>query len=221
MAGLTVSDIFTRVKDLFGDQNGTQITEAMVIRWINDAQREAAMQHDNMLPAESFVDVVQGTAEYALPSGLIALRHVQYKVDSSYYRLQYMTTQQMAEYIDNYYDGSEYGEGVPTVWTREKEGYIRIFPNPNLSTTSGIRFLYSRYPTSVTTSASDIDLPEYYDSYVEHFCMMKAYELDENWEAADRKAQIIQNTLDFNNNRESYFGKGTYPTITTQWEDNL
>lgn len=218
---MNVTSVFTRVKNLFGDQNGTQITEAMVINWINDAQREAAMQHENLLPTTSFANTVAGTAEYAIPSDLLALRHLYYLSGESYYPLKYAPLAQMDEYVVDWYDGTKYGTAIPVLWTREKEGFIRLFPTPDVSSTNGLKFIYSRYPVDVTVGASEIDLPEYYSSYVEHFCMLKAYELDENWEASDRKAQLVQNTLDFNNNRDAWYGQDRYPSVTPNWEDSL
>lgn len=216
---MNVTSVFTRIKNLFGDQNSTQITEAMVILWINDAQREAAMQHENLLPTVSFISTVADTADYALPSDLLALRHVSYKSDTDYYPLKFVTVQQLNEHIGNWYTGVAHDNGVPTLWTREKNGFIRIFPEPNTVITDGIKLFYSRYPVDVTVGGSLIDLPAYYDSYVEHYCMLKAYELDENWEASDRKAQLVQNTLDFNNNRDAWFAQGEYPSVSPTWDD--
>jgi hypothetical protein len=49
--------------------------------------------------------------------------------------------------------------------------------------------------------------------------MMKAYEMDEDWDSADRKAQLIQSTIDFNNSREGWFGRETYPVVSTNYQD--
>lgn len=218
---MLVSEIFTRVKNLFGDQDGIQVTEAMCINWINDAQKEAVMQHDNLLMEEAFINVVDGTQTYALPADLLTLNHLWYSDGDTYYVLKWMSPTEFNEYIDGWAGTAHYGEGFPLVYTRIKENEVTLFPVPDTSTTNGLKVVYARYPTDVTVSGSTIDLPKYYDQYVEHFCMMKAYELDENWEASDRKAALVQNTLDFNNNRDAWFGRERYPSVMPVAEDYL
>lgn len=217
----TVSDIFTRVKNLFGDQDGTQITEAMCINWINDAQKEAVMQHENLHPEEAFINTVDGTQVYTLPADLLSLTHVWYSDGDTYFVLKWMSPTEFNEYIDGWSGSAYYGEGFPLVYTRIKESEITLFPIPDTSVTNGLKVVYSRYPVDVSVSGSTIDLPKYYDQFVEHFCMMKAYELDENWEASDRKAALVQNTLDFNNNREAWYGRERYPSVMPVAEDYL
>lgn len=218
MADLTVGDIFTRVKDLFGDQDGVQITEAMVIRWINDAQREAVMQHEGLLTTEGFISTVLNQQDYTLPTDLFTLTHLYYKDDDTYYMLRYMPVLAMNKYADGW-DGEDYGTGYPVAYTRPIDGTISLFPIPDKSVTNGLKLEYSRYPTDVVDSTSALDLPQYYHSYIEDFVLMRAYELDENWEASDRKAAILQAKLDFNNNRESWFGRDTYPSVIPMTED--
>lgn len=218
MTALTVGDIFARVQNIFGDVNGIQITEAKVIIWINDAQREAVMQHEGLLVAEAFIDTVAEQQVYTLPEDLFALSHLYAKSNNTYYNVKYMSTTEFDEYI-NGWSGDIYGPGMPLVWTRVKNGEVTLFPKPDIATVDGIKIIYSRYPVNVTVTASEIDLPDYYHAFVEHFCMMKAYEMDEDWEASDRKAALLQSNLDFNNGRESWFGKDSYPAITPKFED--
>lgn len=218
MTALTVGDIFTRVTNVFGDVNGIQVTEAMVIIWINDAQREAVMQHEGLLTTEAFIDTIVEQQVYTLPEDLFSLTHAYYKDNGTFYNLRYLTVAEFDEYI-NGWSGDHYGPGIPLVWTRVKNGEITLFPAPDTAVTGGLKLIYSRYATNVTATASEIDLPDYYHSFVEHFCMMKVYEMDEDWEASDRKAALLQSNLDFNNGRESWFGKDSYPAIIPKIED--
>lgn len=216
MTALTVSKVFTRVQNLFGDTDQIQITEAMVIDWINDAQREAVMQHEALLPEETTIAAVADQSTYSLPSDLFTLRHVYFDG----YMIKYMTQLELNERVDGWRNPDLFPSAVlPVAYTRVKDNEIILFPAPTESGT--ITVVYSRYSQDVTTTADPIDLPEYYHSYVEHFCMMKAYELDENWDASDRKASILQKTLDFNNAKETWFGRDTFPHVTVMPEDYL
>lgn len=220
MTAFTVSDIFTRVQRSFGDESAVQVTEADVLRWINDAQREAVMQHEGLLMSTSTLDTTADTAEYTLPATCFTLHHVEYRdsTTTSYYPLRWIPEAAANQYAAGW-DGNDYSSGVPQVYLKITNDKIILFPRPDKTVTAGIKLTYSRYPVDLTSNSDSIDLPHYYHAYVEHFCMMKAYEMDEDWESADRKAQLIQSTLDFNNNRESWFGRESYPAVTPILED--
>lgn len=220
MSALTVSDIFTRVQRLFGDESAVQVTEADCIRWINDAQREVVMQHEGLLAKEGTLSSVAGTAEYTLPTDLFTLTHVSYKQpgSGSFYPLRFMPVAAMNAYAGGW-DGTDFPNGVPQIYTKDENTKIILYPRPDATGTNNIKLVYSRYPTDLTSSASPIDLPDYYHGYVEHFCLMKAYEMDEDWESAEKKAQVLQSTIDFNNGREAWFGRETYPAVQPNLED--
>lgn len=220
MSALTVSDIFVRVQRAFGDESGVQVTEEDCLRWINDAQREVVMQHAGLLMKEGFIDTESGTAEYTLPTDCFTLNFVGYRdsTTSSYYSLRWLPESAMNQYA-NGWDGNDFSAAYPQVYMKDTNDKIILFPRPDRSVASGIKLTYARYPIDLTDAEDAIDLPFYYHSYVEHFCMMKAYEKDEDWESADRKAQLVQSTIDFNNHRESWFGRETYPSVTPILED--
>lgn len=215
----TVTDIFTRVQRTFGDESAIQVTEADVIRWINDAQREAAMQHEGLLLKRDTIDSVTGTQEYALPEDLFTLQSVYYSDGGNYYALRYLEPAKLNDYASGWNNTSQDNRGYPIVYSYHRQGFISLFPVPDESVTGGIRVEYARYPVDLVDNTDEIDLPVYYHGYVEHFCMMKAYEMDEDWEAVGQKASIVQSTLDFNNNREAWFGRETYPVVSSEFED--
>lgn len=222
MAGiLSVSDIFTRVQRTFGDEAGVQVTESDVLRWINDAQREAVMQTDGLLQAVSYINSVSSQVEYDEPTDCLAITEVYVKDGStpSYYALKWMPLQQFTEYLDGW-DGSAITGNYPLVYTKLTSGKISVFPAPEASVANGIKFIYNRYAADVTNNNDPLDLPPYYHSFVLNFCLMQAYEMDEDWESAGQKAQQIQGDLNFNANRELWVGKNKYPTIGVNAEDS-
>lgn len=213
---LTVSDIITRVQRTFGDESAVQVTNEDIIRWINDACREAVMQHENLLQKTGYIDSVVGQREYSYPVDAISVNAVLFRdstdLTASYYHLRYMSPTDMALHIDGW-QGNAYGNGVPQIFTRSDAGKFAVFPPPQTAYVQGFKVIYARYAVDVVDTNSVIDLPAYYHPYVEHFCMMKAYEMDEDWDSADRKAQLIQSTLNFNVGREDWFGRQSFPTV--------
>lgn len=212
---MIISDIVTRVQRQFGDESGVQVVEADILRWINDAQNEAALQHQGLLIATEEIPTVNGQQEYSYPASMIDVFSMRYKTsstDPSWKNILAITPTELDQYINNW-EGSDY-LGEPVYYTKATKGKFKLFPVPDSSLFS-VLVTFSRYPTDVVSAASIIDLPTYYHPYVLEYCLMKAYEMDEEWEAADRKAAYVQSTLDANAHREDWISKQTYPTITT------
>lgn len=214
-----VSDVLTRVRRTFGDESSAQITQADVIRWINDAQREAVMQNEGLLQKVGYVASVAGTQEYTLPSDLFTLSHLYFRENATaaYYILKWMSLKDFSEYVDGW-DGSTL-QSVPLIYTQQEDGKFVVFPKPQASVANGFKLIYSRYATDVVDTTSTIDLPPYLTTYVVNYCLMQAYELDEDWESAEKKQQQVQGDLDFNNNRKFWFGRDAYPTINVGYAD--
>lgn len=216
---VSVSDVFTRVRRTFGDEAGVQVTQADLIRWINDAQREAVMQNEGLLQKVGYIASVAGTKEYTYPADLFVLHHLYYResATNAYYALKGLSLRDFSEYVDGW-DGATF-QGIPVVYTQQEDGKVIVFPTPEASVANGIKLIYSRYATDVVDQNSLIDLPAYLHTFVINFCLMQAYEMDEDWESASQKATQIQGDLDFNNNRKFWFGRETYPTISVNHLD--
>lgn len=216
---VSVIDVLTRVKRTFGDEAGVQVTQADIIRWINDAQREAVMQNEGLLQKVDYIASVAGTKEYTYPTDLFVLHHLYYRSSATdaYYSLKYLSLKDFSEYVDGW-DGTTM-QGIPLIYTQQTDGKVIIFPTPEASVANGIKLIYSRYATDVVDQNSTLDLPTYLHTFVINFCLMQAYEMDEDWESASNKATQIQGDLDFNNNRKFWFGRETYPTISVNYND--
>ena len=222
---LSVLDVFDRVKRTFGDESGVQVTEADILRWINDAQREAVMQNEGLLQTTGTLDAVTGQGDYSLPTNCFTLQHIYYKdsVSAAYYKLKWYPLAQFSELLDGWLNSES--KGFPTYYTSQTAGsgsvasQISIFPLPENNIEDALKLVYSRYASNVLNSSDTIDLPPFLHSFVVNFCLMQAYEMDENWEAAQIKATQIQGDLDFNSTRHLWFGKEAYPSVVTRYED--
>lgn len=228
----SVSDITIRVQRLFGDESGVQVQQSDIFNWINDAMKEVCMQHENLLPTEANFDSVAGQQDYVLPNNCFTINNIwsQPSGSGSYYTLRPMAQAELDQVADGW-QGTDYGSSTPEIFTILSDSAavflestvwptIRVFPAPDTSLTNAFKINYARYPQPVAQTSDFIELPPYYHNYVMEFCMMRAYEMDEDWTGADRKGQIIQSTIDFNNGRQAWFGRSTYPTISPRYGDD-
>jgi len=224
MSRLTVEKIVARVQRQFGDESGVQVTTEDIHTWIEDSIREATMQHENLLQVPTLIDSVADLGTYDLPDDCLSIQNVSFKTDAaiyaSYYALRFISVKELDERFDGWF-GPDIPSGTPRYFFRGPNvNTFSIFPRPNISLTYAIKLIYSRGGVAFDP-LDPLDIPEYYHQYVLEYCLMKAYEMDEDWEAADKKAMYVQSTLDFNNARESWFGQDTYPSITTTSEDYI
>lgn len=217
---LTVQDVIDRVQRTFGDESAAQVTQADIIRWINDAQREAVMQNEGLLTTIGYVNTVAGTGEYSLPTDLFVLTHAYVKdsTSTSYYAIKWLPLVEFTEQADGW-DSTSVTNAYPLVFTQQQKDKILLFPKPVASVAQGLKVIYSRYAVDVVDTSSTIDLPPYLHTFVVNFCLMQAYEMDEDWESAQQKAQQVQGDLDFNNSRQYWFGRETYPSVSTTYQD--
>jgi hypothetical protein len=214
-----VSDIITRVRRTFGDEAAVQVTDADVIRWINDAQVEIVKHNDGALQKSGLVNLVTGQSQYTMPADLFILRSLKYKLPNmtSFSILKYQSIQQFDESIDGW-DGTLYGNGAPEFFT-VSEGAVILFPPPDQSMASGLKVIYNQKPTDVASSVDALALPLIYHNTVVKYCLWQASLLDEDHEPAMMYRSDFQADMDLLLTRETTEAVATYPVITVLADD--
>lgn len=216
---MIVSDVMDRVKRSFGDESGVQITDADIIRWINDAQREMVKHNETLLEKAALTSTVADQQEYTMPADLLIFRQVSYKPTGyrSFMKLKGYSFVEFNELVDGY-DGTEYPTGTPNVFTIHADKLI-LFPIPEESISNSLKIYYNRKPTDVVNSASTLDLPDSYFEPIVKYCLTQAYEMDEDWEAAGNKNSELMSDINLLKGRGDWKQQDVYPTITVRYED--
>lgn len=216
---MNVQDVVNRVQRTFGDDAGTQITTDDIIRWINDAQLQISIDNEELLETMATADIVAGQADYATPANMNTLRSLMY----NNFRIRGLSFAEFNEYIDGWkapVAQGGYGNGKPEVFM-VYGGSITLFPTPDQSLTGGMRIYYSRHPASVGTLADGLGVPDRYHNSIVEYCMTKAYEQDENFEAAAYKKGEYTDQVNRLRNQEQWTSREYYPRITVLPEDDL
>lgn len=173
----TVGNVYDAVKRTFGDESGVQLTDADIVRWINEAQVDISKQNQ-ILQTTSTMAVTANTATYSLTA-------VTPRIDTlaslllGGRRVGNIPISQAEESI-SLADPEGTESGAPQFWYAWG-GDITFWPKPNTDYTLTIR--YNAQPTDVTTTTTDIlALPNECFTDIVNFVLMKAYEMDENAE---------------------------------------
>ncbi len=207
-------DVIQRVKTQFGDNSGAQLTDDVILRWINDGQQEI-VNNNPILKDTKFANVVAGTAEYTFPADKVQFIEAVY-VDNR--PVKNVSPQSFRDFIlpddPNRVANSKY----PDIWY-ERAGVITFYPTPNESFTNGLKMEYVKMPTAVTSAGSTLGIPDRYLTHLVNYCMMQALEYDENYSAAQLKAAQFRDGLDRLNYKENISQLDMYPGISPDVND--
>lgn len=208
---MIVSDVVTRVLKQFGDEASVQIEEADIMRWINDAAKEIAVQND-LGEATASQNSVVGQNIYAMPADAYALRSVYYDMQ----KLKYLERTAYDEYI-NTSDPNEEASGTPWGYTRFVDDLL-LYPMPD--SVKLIKIWYFKRPIAVTLTTDPLPFAEEYHIRIVEYCLQKAYETDEDWDAAGQiRSQFDDGMVKLSGKMENQ-DQTYYPVITTLPEDS-
>jgi hypothetical protein len=212
----TSFDVYERVRTLFGDTSGAQITDQMVVRWINDGQQEI-VNNNPILKDTKYSNIVKGQSEYTFPDDKVQYIEAVY-VDGR--PVQPMTPQSFREFILADDPRRTAVSDIPDVWY-ERNGLITFYPTPQKDFTNGLKLEYVKQPENVTfiSTSQNLSVPDRYINELVNYVMTQALELDENYTAADYKRNQFREGLDRQNLRENVVQIASYPQVMPDPDD--
>lgn len=172
---------------------------------------------NDLIQVKSVANTVANQATYNLPADLITLRSVKWKGLT----LQSLSLEEADHFITNNGASSTYPVGdVSHYWVFSTE--LNLYPAPSIGG-ADLLIYYTKQPTAIaeadgTPDITALDLPLQYHNAIVEYCLGKAYELDTDWQASDRKAQQYKDNiaeLRGNSDDPTEF----YPGITSLPED--
>lgn len=205
---MLVSDIISRVRRTIGDNNSVEVTDADIIRWINDGMREIILSSD-LLQTKAYTSPLANVSHYQLPTDILKTHSLKYKGVS----LEFVSLEQAEKLFPNKDDASNYPSGTPThywIWG----GELYLYPAPEITGSNEIVLYYNRMPVEVTATSDTPEIPSTYHNRLVEYCMAQAYELDENLGGAAAKMQQFQGNLQSMRSLGEWENQDFYPFIT-------
>lgn len=212
----TSFDVYERVRTLFGDTSGAQVTDAMVVRWINDGQQEI-VNNNPILKDTKYTNIVKGQSEYTFPNDKVQYIEAIY-VDGR--PVQPLSPEAYRNYILADDPRLTAVADYPDVWY-ERNGIVTFYPTPDKSITNGLKLEYVKMPTPVTyiSTSQLLSIPDRYLNELVNYVMTQALELDENFTAADYKRNQFREGLDRQSQRENVTQIASYPQVMPDPDD--
>jgi len=212
---MLVSDIIARVRRTIGDTNSVEVTDADIIRWINDGMREIVIASE-LLQTKSFTAPLANVSHYQLPTDILKTHSLKYKGVS----LDFVSLEQAEKLFPNKDDASSYPSGTPThywIWG----GELYLYPAPDFTGTNEIVLYYNRTPAEVAVSGDTPEIPSAYHNRLVEYCMAQAYELDENMASSSAKMQQFQGNLQNMRSLSEWENQDFYPFITDLQDSSI
>lgn len=206
------SDVANYVKRQFGDESGVQVTDADILRWINSAQEEI-VSNNQVLKATATKTTTADTYSYQLGIDV----NIQY-INSLHIdgvKILYMNFNEAEELILKQ-DPTRVVRARPEFWY-EWAGVVYLYPTPDAGYT--LTIYYHPTPTPVTQLTDSLSLPDNYFNRIIEYVMAQAFELDENFGAAQTKSNQFDSKLVSMSLDENRTSVDTYPLITIRPED--
>lgn len=210
----TALDVITRVKTQFGDQSGAQITDPVILRWINDGQQEI-VNNNPILKDTKYSNIVAGQSEYTFPEDKVQFIEAVYIEGRP---VKNLSPQSFRDFILADDPTRTANAKYPDIWY-ERAGVITFYPTPNESFANGLKLEYVKMPTPVANTSSTLGIPDRYLNHLVNYCMMQALEYDENYSAAQYKQAQFRDGLDRLNYKENISQIDMYPSISPDVND--
>jgi hypothetical protein len=214
----TTQDVADRIKVSFGDTSGSQITDAMIIRWINDGQQEI-VNNNAILKDTKFANVVAGQADYSFPNDRVQYIEALY-IDGR--PVRNVSPQEFREYILREDPNLIAKADIPLLY-QERAGIITFYPTPQKNYENGLKMEFVKQPVPITAIGPSflLSIPDRYMNELVAYVMANALEMDENFNAAELKRGQFREGLDRQYLRENTSQISKYPQVMADPDDYL
>jgi hypothetical protein len=198
------------VKRVFGDESGVQLEDADILRWATEAQQSIA-NTNRLLRVKSTTVASVGVFDLLFPAENIA------QVNSLHLNGAPLTPVdfQEAEQTLLAGDPDHTQSGVPQYWWQWGDT-VTVWPKPSAA---GVYTLYyTRNPATLTGSdLQTLDVPDKHYQTVVDYVLWRAYEMDEDWQAAQAKEAQFRGALAEQKEEEFVAADLSYPVVREVW----
>lgn len=195
----TGNDLITQVRDILDEPTPAQFSDAQLIRWLNEGNRDLARRTRALKDAQT-IPATAGAYQYFLAENVVAIEHCYYHEAGNGQRFPLI-----ARHLENFdaVRGTDWSrEGRPLFFTTQ--GFapnlkLVVSPAP-VSNVDEFNLLIARLPVELTSGnlAAEIDTPSaWYDALVD-YCEFKALrrDRDSRWQEAwqmyqDKRAELV------------------------------
>lgn len=212
----TGDDVAFRVRSSFGDFSGAQLSDAAILSWINDGQREI-VNSNTILRAIKYSNIVKGQQDYTFPEDKVLAIEAVYV---SGYPVENVSPQAAREFIKKLDPTMQLKNSRPEIWY-ERAGVISFYPVPDETITNGLKLEYVKTPLNLALLSNPLSIPDRYFNELVSYVISNALEADENYDAAAYKLRQFRDGLDRLSNKDNVSQIDLYPQLLPDPDDYM
>lgn len=208
--------VANEVKAKFGDIDAVQITDDLILVWINNGIRTIASEN-RFIEKVSTTNLIAGQSSYdiaALLTGQKMQSLVQLVANG-----QLVEVVQWPAFTDSFLSRAESAE-YPTVGAIFGST-LTLWPSPSKTVANGITFYYTAFPADLTSLSTALTIPDRFYNALVDYVHAQALELDDNFEAAGVKMQQHQQSVRREFEKEHQSPSDYYPSISPDPDDDV
>lgn len=216
---METEELVRAIKRQFGDENGAQIDDDDIWRWINEGQFQIARRTGDVESSQSIPLTVSGSAynhKYDLSTDFFKFKTVE--LDGK--ALQKLSIEQLYGMYPSL-DVPNLSGGFPKFCAAAKLGtnQYRIVLAPIPGQAGTLTILYARRPPIINSTSSSLSLPEEHHNTLLTWCLSKAKQLDGDDEASLALAAQYRSEVQDDVHDAKHKDEDTYPIIRASPED--
>tara|TARA_A100001391_G_scaffold204827_1_gene202034 strand:+ start:8240 stop:8944 length:705 start_codon:yes stop_codon:yes gene_type:complete len=188
MAGtLTLTNILTRVEDTLQDTANVRWSEAELIRYVNDAQREIVNLKPDASATHANVSLTTGT-EQSLPSGGLRLINVVRNMSSTSSTasgkrsIRLVNVDILNTHEPDWHDPSVTGTAAHGTEVKhfvfDEDDPKKYYVYPGVSGSAFVEIVYSKAPTDLSSGSDVIQVDDIYANAIVNYVLFRAYMKD-------------------------------------------
>lgn len=200
----TAGHVMIAVRRMFGDAAGVQVQDSDIFDWINDGQ-DTIVNRNRILKTRAFTNSIVGVPQYQYPDEQIEQVEAIHYAGVPLKSVSFAQAEQEIRYWRNKTPAN------PVVWW-EWAGAFTLWPTP--ASAEEMVLYYTVRPQRVSTSEDRLSVPDKYFQTLVQYVLQQAYELDEDWQAAQQKQSQFEANINSFGEEERTGERLTYETIT-------
>lgn len=205
---MNVGEVGRRVKRSLGDASNIFISDADIFDWVSDGQVEICRETKVVTTSFGWTANSFSAGGVGLPSDfLIGLRVTYADSSTPEVGLKYTSVEE----LDDILISTEDLQGGQPVYYYYLKRLVHVFPRPAASNTGTIKLYYSVSPPPVTSNSDALLIPIGYHVDLVNYCLMRAYERDQNYQAMNAAEAKFKNNIGIRRDEEE--GDDSYLSV--------
>lgn len=209
---MQASVILSRAKDILQDITSVRWTEAELMRWLSDAQREVVLYRPEACVSNASVALAANSTKQSLPANALRLLDITRNMGANGATpgraIRLVHREIMDAQTPDWHTATASSEVLHYMFDARDPKNFYVYPRP--SSTLYVEAIYSIAPTEIVTSTQTLSVEDIFANVLLDYLLYRAYTKDSDYAGNGQRAvahyQAFANALGIKGNIDVQFG---------------